>query len=632
MIELRDADAAEEPQAADAPLALLQLRVAQRRAGLQRDLAPDRLGAGLLVADDQDVLDEHLGAFLHHKRDVGGGPVGQEGHARVHDGRRVPAVEQHQRHAVAVHGDLLLVVRPAGGRGDGRAQRGLGHRGLARHGNRADQRARPFVDREADLDGHRRGRAGRRRRHRRHRGLRVAAAAVLLGDGGRVGGHRAFQEQLAFARAQQPADLGFRHRRRALDQDAPGAELRAARDGEDHRQAVVAGRALVVGAGVAIALCAQMLADAVGRVLQQVLVHRPLALDRHQLAAQPRRQRIALEDDRDQGAAVDVDEQRRLAGARTRPQLVIRPRLVVPLLAEVAHQPLELPVHIRLPVQLAGLEVEPLGNRRQRDRRVAFDGHARQAQPRPGRDVDHQDAGLARIDDVGPGRDDGLRVARVAQDLEQKRREVVEPRQGERRPEAVRDAVAQHPLGHARLAAEGDAAHRARGHEGVDHRHAAVGPAGGRHHVVEPAQPHEVRDRLAHGGGRQRLADARLHQVEQHRVHDGPRVDDDGLRHQRAAQRRRHRVGLRGGGRGRRRDRQPHGQRPARAGPRRPRDGRARAPPLHQNTYLTRTSSAYVRSSFCDSTHDSRSFWSYSSRITWSRVVDDADRACEKVR
>ena len=36
----------------------------------------------------------------------------------------------------------------------------------------------------------------------------------------------------------------------------------------------------------------------------------------------------------------------------------------------------------------------------------------------------------------------------------------------------------------------------------------------------------------------------------------------------------------------------------------------------HQKTYLTRTSRAYVRSSFCDSTHDNRSLWSYSSRIT----------------
>ena len=114
--------------------------------------------------------------------------------------------------------------------------------------------------------------------------LRVAATPVLLGQRGGVRVDRRLDEQVAFARAQQRPQVGLGHRAGAGNGHARRSELRAATHREHHGQTAVARRPLVVGVGIAISLRAQVLFDAVGRVLEQVLVHRALALNRHQVA------------------------------------------------------------------------------------------------------------------------------------------------------------------------------------------------------------------------------------------------------------------------------------------------------------------------------------------------------------
>ena len=59
-------------------------------------------------------------------------------------------------------------------------------------------------------------------------------------------------------------------------------------------------------------------------------------------------------------------------------------------------------------------------------------------------------------------------------------------------------------------------------------------------------------------------------------------------------------------------------------------DADAATEPRHQKTCLTRTSSAKVRSSFCDTIHASRSVWLYSMRMIWS--CDEALSDREYVR
>ena len=204
-------------------------------------------------------------------------------------------------------------------------------------------------------------------------------------------------------------------------------------------------------------------------------------------------------------------------------------------------------------------------------------------------------------------------------DAREKRREIVETCQRKRRAEPLLDAIAQQAFGHGDLPVEDDTADGPGRHE-VVRDYDASGAFRHRHHdILESSEPHEVGDALAHRRNRQGRSDARLNQLEQRRIGHRPGVDGERLADDRLPEGTRQRQGLR---------HSVPGQRQAGA------RGKDRAHPgeAHQNTYLTRTSRAYVRSSFCDNTHDSRSLWSYSSRITWSRVVDDADSDCENVR
>ena len=71
MRQLRDARAAEQTERGQAALALDDGVQAERIAGLELQLALDRLRARARVADDQDVIDEDLRALAHREHDVG---------------------------------------------------------------------------------------------------------------------------------------------------------------------------------------------------------------------------------------------------------------------------------------------------------------------------------------------------------------------------------------------------------------------------------------------------------------------------------------------------------------------------------------------------------------------------------
>ena len=96
-----------------------------------------------------------------------------------------------------------------------------------------------------------------------------------------------------------------------------------------------------------------------------------------------------------------------------------------------------------------------------------------------------------------------------------------------------------------------------------------------------------MHDALANVGNRQGAAGVGFNQIQNPGIGDGAAVERHGLRDDWLAD------GERLGGRRRRGEQHERGQ---------------TAGPSHQKACLTRTSSEYVRSSFCDKIHDRRSF------------------------
>ena len=95
----------------------------------------------------------------------------------------------------------------------------------------------------------------------------------------------------------------------ALQRHRGQAVARAALDREGDDQLAVVLHALMRDPGVAVALRAQIVADPVARVLEQILVGRSFARDGHQLVAHVAGQRIAGEHDADARALHRVERQ-----------------------------------------------------------------------------------------------------------------------------------------------------------------------------------------------------------------------------------------------------------------------------------------------------------------------------------
>ena len=126
---------------------------------------------------------------------------------------------------------------------------------------------------------------------------------------------------------------------------------------------------------------------------------------------------------------------------------MVGPRLVVALLTQVGHEPLELPIDIALPVELPRRQVEAARNLGQRHRRVALGHDRRQRHARAGVDVDDHLVARARLDDVRPRVDLGLQVPLVVVDTLQERPQIVEAGQREGRAKPLFDPIAQQAFG-----------------------------------------------------------------------------------------------------------------------------------------------------------------------------------------
>ena len=144
--QLRYACTAEQPERGEPALALVDRAEAERVARLHLQLALDRPRAGAHVADDEDVIDEDLGAFTNGER---------HGHVRAAlaelgpglDGRALVAkILVRQLNRVAIHAQLPGHVRRARLQSDPRAQRRVRDRLIARERHALDRDPDALVD------------------------------------------------------------------------------------------------------------------------------------------------------------------------------------------------------------------------------------------------------------------------------------------------------------------------------------------------------------------------------------------------------------------------------------------------------------------------------------------------------
>src|SRR6185503_10189007 len=70
VLQLLDVDAPEQPELAETAAAFEQVAQSQRRARLQDDFAADDLVRSATVADDDDVVDDRLRAFVDVERQI----------------------------------------------------------------------------------------------------------------------------------------------------------------------------------------------------------------------------------------------------------------------------------------------------------------------------------------------------------------------------------------------------------------------------------------------------------------------------------------------------------------------------------------------------------------------------------
>ena len=113
------------------------------------------------------------------------------------------------------------------------------------------------------------------------------------------------------------------------------------------------------------------------------------------------------------------------------------------------------------------------------------------------------------------GVDGGAQVAVVEIQLLQRPNGGVDAADGWRCAVAVRHSAAQLARGQAERAGKHDLLNRVKGDQ-VDAKHHAARGAGRRLdlHILEAAEAEDVRDRFAHGGGRERIAAPHFNQIE----------------------------------------------------------------------------------------------------------------------
>ena len=260
---------------------------------------------------------------------------------------------------------------------------------------------------------------------------------------------------------------------------------------------------------VPIALRSQVLFDAVARVLEQILVHRPFALDRHELDASVRRQRVPRE--HDAHARARRHRQRQVGDAIAVGQAHDRQnlRFVVTAFATGVDVPLDACIERLALIRRAGREAKAVEELGVRHRRRSDD--LDRADLRPHARIDREDQGgaLGRVLDVRSRRDGGVQVSALAQRVGKNARHVRGPAERRRDAEPVDDGAAQRTLvdaGRTERAVEADAGDGMQRHQLVGERDAAVLDRRIDADALESPEAEEVRHRLAHLHHRQRLA------------------------------------------------------------------------------------------------------------------------------
>ena len=189
MPQLGDTSPTEQPERAQPPLTLDDVLEAERLAALDRQLALDRRGAGPVVADDQDVVDEDLRTLFDHDRQIGLRMIVVERDAGVCRRGLVSAVQVLQHDPVEIGGELRPVEGLAGLRGQPLGQDAVVEVLIAVEYHRGHSRGGAFdnLNRHVDDSHIHRGalaRCGRRLRLDVDGG--VAAAPVGFGDARRA--------------------------------------------------------------------------------------------------------------------------------------------------------------------------------------------------------------------------------------------------------------------------------------------------------------------------------------------------------------------------------------------------------------------------------------------------------------
>ena len=301
---------AEETQRNQPALALADGRGPERASAFELELTLDRVGLRPHVADDEDVLDEHLRSLVDGEHDPSPGAVWTQAGVAVDGDVRIPEVGIRELNGVAVGGQPRGHVRLPRLQAEPLAQPSVRHVFVAADLDRAHDRPGVLGDLDLDGDGHVGGARGHqclRGRLHLHGGKPLAMVHVF--DRRQIRRQAGRRERLALPEAQPLHQRGRGEVNVAGQLDARDAVEGTTLHGERHEELAVHFFTLVRRRRIPIPLRAEVLFDPVRRVLQQVLVGRSISFDRHELIATFGRQRIALEDHPHQRADGDGDRQ-----------------------------------------------------------------------------------------------------------------------------------------------------------------------------------------------------------------------------------------------------------------------------------------------------------------------------------
>ena len=195
--------------------------------------------------------------------------------------------------------------------------------------------------------------------------------------------------------------------------------------------------------GVAITLAAKAVDDPIGRILEQILVDRPILLDRHQLRALVGWKRIAPEDDPHVRTGHHGERQVRQAIPISERGGGDHLGLVVARLAALGDVSIDAFVERVALVRRAAREAEPMEQLGARDGRRSDDVDRVDGRPCTRSDGEDQRRPIRCVEDVDAGLDLGVKIAAFAQQVGDHRRRGGSAPDRRRRAVSIDDRFAQ---------------------------------------------------------------------------------------------------------------------------------------------------------------------------------------------